>query len=45
MPDHQNDNKIDTYALKNKYITITPIQSDLTDQAFLDKVARCPIKF
>ena len=45
MPDHQNDNKIDTYALKNKYITITPIQSDLTDQAFLDKVARCPIIF
>jgi 5'-nucleotidase len=45
MPDHHNDNKIDTYALKNKYITITPIQSDLTDQAFLDKVARCPIKF
>ena len=38
MPSHQNDNKIDTYALKNKYITITPIQSDLTDNAFLDKV-------
>jgi 5'-nucleotidase len=38
LPDHHNDNKIDTYALKNKYITITPIQSDLTDEAFLDKV-------
>jgi 5'-nucleotidase len=38
LPDHHNDNKIDTYALKNKYITITPIQSDLTDGAFLDKV-------
>jgi 5'-nucleotidase len=38
MPDHKNDNKIDTYALKNKYITITPIHSDLTDEAFLDKV-------
>ena len=38
LPDHRNDNKIDTYALKNKYITITPIQSDLTDNAFLDKV-------
>src|SRR5579863_1831585 len=36
LPDHHNDNKIDTYALKNKYITITPIQSDLTDNAFLD---------
>ena len=30
--------RIDTYALKNKYITITPIHSDLTDEAFLDKV-------
>ena len=38
MPDHINDNNIDTYALKNKYITITPIQSDLTNEAFLDKV-------
>jgi 5'-nucleotidase len=38
LPDHHNDNKVDTYALKNKYITITPIQSDLTDKAFLDKV-------
>jgi len=38
MPTHKNDNNIDTYALKNKYITITPIQSDLTDQVFLDKV-------
>jgi len=28
MPTHKNDNKIDTYALKNKYITITPIHSD-----------------
>ncbi len=43
MPDHHNDNNIDTYALKNKYVTITPVQSDLTDQAFLDKVACCPI--
>ncbi len=38
MPVHKNDNKIDTYALKNKYITITPIHSDLTDEGFLDKV-------
>ena len=38
MPVHKNDNNIDTYALKNKYITITPIHSDLTDEAFLDKV-------
>jgi len=38
VPNHKNDNKIDTYALKNKYITITPIHSDLTDETFLDKV-------
>jgi len=38
VPAHKNDNKIDTYALKNKYITITPIHSDLTDETFLDKV-------
>ena len=38
MPDDRNDNTIDTYALRNKYITVTPIQSDLTDETFLDKV-------
>jgi len=38
IPQHRNDNKIDTYALKNKYITITPILSDLTNETFLDKV-------
>jgi 5'-nucleotidase len=38
MPVHKNDNSIDTYALKNKYITITPIHSDLTDGSYLDKV-------
>jgi 5'-nucleotidase len=37
-PVHQQDNEIDTYALKNKYITITPIHSDLTDESFLEKV-------
>lgn len=37
-PARKNDNTIDTYALKNKFITVTPIQSDLTDQLFLDKV-------
>lgn len=35
MPSHKNDNTIDTYALKNKYITITPILSDSTDETFL----------
>ena len=43
MPDHKNDNTIDTYALKNKYIAITPIHSDLTDEAFLDKVGNLSI--
>jgi 5'-nucleotidase len=38
MPTHKNDNNIDTYALKNKYITITPVCSDLTDEVFLDRV-------
>lgn len=37
-PAKQNNNLIDTYALMNQYVTITPIQSDLTDQAFLDKL-------
>ena len=43
MPAHKNDNTIDTYALKNKFITITPIHSDLTDQVFLDKVKACDL--
>jgi len=38
LPVHKNDNNIDTYALKNKYITITPIHSDLTDATFLEKI-------
>ncbi len=38
MPAHKPDNSIDTYALRNKYITLTPIQSDLTNEDFLDKV-------
>ncbi len=38
MPVHKNDNSIDTYALKNKYVTITPIHSDLTDEHFLNSV-------
>lgn len=38
MPVYKNDNTIDTYALKNKFITVTPLQSDLTNRSFLDKV-------
>jgi len=45
LPVHKNDNNIDTYALKNKYITITPIHSDLTDEAFLDKVKSSDLNF
>lgn len=41
MPVHKNDNTIDTYALKNKFITVTPLHSDLTDNVFLDKVKTC----
>jgi len=37
-PVHKNDNTVDTYALINKYVTITPIHSDLTDETFLDKL-------
>jgi len=38
IPVHKNDNTIDSYALKNKYVTVTPIQSDLTDNVILDKI-------
>ena len=38
MPEHRQDNSIDTYALRNKYITMTPIQSDLTNDVYLEKV-------
>ncbi len=38
MPEHKNDNSIDTYALGNHYITVTPIHSDLTDETFLNQV-------
>lgn len=33
---------IDTYALHNNYVTVTPIQSDSTDYAFLDELKRRP---
>jgi 5'-nucleotidase len=43
VPDHRHDNSIDTYALKNKYVTITPIHSDLTDEAFLGRMTKAKI--
>ena len=35
VPVHKNNNRIDTYALNNHYVTVTPIQSDSTDYTFL----------
>ena len=37
-PKHINDNSIDTYALKNGYVTVTPVHCSLTDEGFLDKL-------
>lgn len=37
-PKHVNDNLIDTYALKNGYVTVTPVHCSLTDNSFLDKL-------
>jgi 5'-nucleotidase len=37
-PKHVNNNNIDTYALKNGYITVTAVHCDLTDERFLDKL-------
>lgn len=36
-PKHRNDNTIDTFALKNGYVTITPVHCDLTNESFLAK--------
>ena len=38
MPVRKNDNRYDTYALSNNYVTVTPIQSDQTDYAFLQQL-------
>jgi len=38
MPKQQNDNKIDTFALQNNYITVTPIQCDTTDYTFIENL-------
>ncbi len=37
-PIHVNDNTIDTYALKNGYVTVTAVHCSLTDETFLDKL-------
>ncbi len=35
-PKHINDNSIDTYALKNGYVTVTALRCGLTDEFFRD---------
>ena len=39
MPRHTENKFIDTYALTNGYVTVTPIQSDSTDYKFLNKLS------
>ncbi len=43
MPDNRQDNSIDTHALQNGYIAITPVHCDLTDNDFL--VSASTLKF
>lgn len=38
MPTHRNDHSIDTYALKDNFVTITPIHSDSTDYQYYEKL-------
>lgn len=38
MAYRSRDNDIDTYALNNKYVTVTPIRCDSTDHDFYDRV-------
>ncbi len=42
MPVIPNDDGTDTYALKKKYITVTPIHCDLTDYPFLSDLKANP---
>lgn len=34
----KKDNRLDTYALNNDYVTVTPIRSDQTDYSFLEEL-------
>lgn len=38
MPVKKKDNRIDSCALSNNYVTVTPIQSDQTDYSFLEEL-------
>jgi len=38
VPARKKNDLIDTYALNDNYVTVTPIQSDLTDYLFLEEL-------
>jgi 5'-nucleotidase len=38
MPVNKKDNQIDSYALLDDYVTVTPIQNDQTDYSFLEEL-------
>src|SRR3989339_135562 len=38
VPTQKNNDKIDTYALGNRYVTITPIKSDSTNYDYLKEI-------
>ncbi len=44
MPTKNNNDQIDTYALHQGYITITPIKTDLTDHSFLKQLKMWALK-
>lgn len=44
VPPFKNDLNIDTYALRKDYITITPIQCDLTDYKCLNELQKWKLK-
>ena len=37
-PEHKNNNDVDTYALKNRYVTVTPVHCEVTDEALLGRM-------
>lgn len=43
FPIRKKDDRFDTYALNDDYVTVTPIQNDLTDYTFLDKLKNWPL--
>jgi len=45
LPLHKKNNDIDTYALNNHYVTVTPVQCDLTHTEFLTTLRSYSKKF